>query len=213
MTIKIDALVEEIPRTIEYGNVFVREGVGGRDRLRVGLNEAQDTCVRTLASTLSGPFQLFYVLHTTRTGAELGRYESPEVTRAGVEEFSTSSAGTSARIHGTICGSVRMTTMRQSSWIATMSFTHTGRSTHSKRRCDLGVRVEASQRCLVLTCIITMLRGMKRSDRSCALLSGTLSRYVRPTCNSTLRATIDGSLVDAAHVRWRTDDPSRRAGR
>jgi hypothetical protein len=59
----------------------------GRDRLRVGLNEAQDTCVRTLASTLSGPFQLLYVLHTTRTGAALGRYESPELTRAGVEEF------------------------------------------------------------------------------------------------------------------------------
>jgi delta 1-pyrroline-5-carboxylate dehydrogenase len=28
MTIKIEALVEEIPRTIECGNVFVREGVG-----------------------------------------------------------------------------------------------------------------------------------------------------------------------------------------
>jgi hypothetical protein len=87
MTVKIEALVEEIPEAIEYGNVFVREGVGDRARLRVGLNEGQDTCVRMLASTLSGPFQLLYVLHTTRTGAELGRYESPELTFAGVEKF------------------------------------------------------------------------------------------------------------------------------
>ena len=56
------------------------------------------------------------------------------------------------------------------------------------------VRVEASQRCLVLTCIITMLRGMKRSDGSCGLSSGTSSRFVRPTCNSTRRATIDSSM-------------------
>jgi hypothetical protein len=87
MSVKIEALVEEIPETFQYGNFFVREDVGGRDRLRVGLNEAQDICVRRLASTRSGPFQLLYVLHTTRTGAELGRYESPELTSADMEEF------------------------------------------------------------------------------------------------------------------------------
>lgn len=87
MTIKIEALIGDTTRAFEYGNVFVREDAGGRPRLRVGLNEGQDTCVRTLASTLSGPFQLLYVLHTTRTGAELGRYESPELTFAGVEKF------------------------------------------------------------------------------------------------------------------------------
>lgn len=87
MTVKIEALVGEIPQPFEYGHVFAREDVGGQARLRVGLNEAQDACVLTLASGLSGPFQLLYVLHTTRTGAELGRYESPELTSAGVEEF------------------------------------------------------------------------------------------------------------------------------
>lgn len=119
MSVKIEALVEEIPETFQYGNFFVREDVGGRDRLRVGLNEAQDICVRRLASTLNGPFQLLYVLHTTRTGAELGRYESPELTSADVEEF-LNEFGRFFWIHGTICGSVRMTTMRQSSWIATI---------------------------------------------------------------------------------------------
>lgn len=87
MTVKIEALVGEIPQTFQYGNVFTREDVGGHARLRIGLNEAQGACVLTLASGLSGPFQLLYVLHTTRTGAELGRYESPELTANAVERF------------------------------------------------------------------------------------------------------------------------------
>ena len=33
------------------------------------------------------PFQLLYVLHTTRTGAELGRYESPELNSEAVRAF------------------------------------------------------------------------------------------------------------------------------
>ena len=49
MTIKIEALIGDTPRAFEYGNVFVREDAGGRPRLRVGLNEAQDTCVRSRA--------------------------------------------------------------------------------------------------------------------------------------------------------------------
>ena len=71
----------------EYGNTFERETVGGRDRLRVGLDEAQDACVRELGSGLAGPFQLLYVLHTTRTGSELGRYESPELSIGQVHQF------------------------------------------------------------------------------------------------------------------------------
>jgi hypothetical protein len=48
MTVKIDAMVGEIPQTFEYGNLFAREDVGGHARLRVGFNEAQDACVLTL---------------------------------------------------------------------------------------------------------------------------------------------------------------------
>jgi hypothetical protein len=87
MPIKIEGLIGDTPRTFEYGNVFSREEVGGHPRLRIGIDRAQDTCVRALASDLSGPFQLLYVLHTTRTGAELGRYESPELTADAVEGF------------------------------------------------------------------------------------------------------------------------------
>jgi hypothetical protein len=38
----------------------------------VGVDEAQEAAVAALAGGLRGPFQLLYVLHTTRTGAELG---------------------------------------------------------------------------------------------------------------------------------------------
>ena len=70
-----------------YGNVFGREDVGGRARLRVGLDGAQDAAVAALANHLRGPFQLLYVLHATRTGAELGRYESPDLTANAVQAF------------------------------------------------------------------------------------------------------------------------------
>lgn len=87
MTVKIEELNGALPQPFEYGNVFAREEVAGRPRLRVGVNEAQDATVASLARGLRGPFQLLYVLHTTRTGAQLGRYESPELTSRDVEEF------------------------------------------------------------------------------------------------------------------------------
>lgn len=87
MTIKIEAMNGELPQPVAYGNVFTREQVGARPRLRVGVDEAQDATVVALARRLRGPFQLLYVLHTSRTGAELGRYESPELTSVDVEDF------------------------------------------------------------------------------------------------------------------------------
>jgi hypothetical protein len=87
VTVKIQAVHDEIPETFEYGNVFGREEVGGVARLRAGLDEAQDSAVAALADVLRGPFQLLYVLHTTRTGAELGRYESPDLTAHAVQAF------------------------------------------------------------------------------------------------------------------------------
>jgi len=87
VTVKIEAVRDETPLAFEYGNVFAREDVGGRARLRVGLDGAQVTVVAALANGLRGPFQLLYVLHTTRTGAALGRYESPELTVDAVQAF------------------------------------------------------------------------------------------------------------------------------
>ena len=87
MTIKIEAVNGETPLAFDYGNVFAREDIGGRARLRVGLDGAQDAAVSALVSGLRGPFQLLYVLHTTRTGADLGRYESPDLTADPVQAF------------------------------------------------------------------------------------------------------------------------------
>jgi hypothetical protein len=40
VNVKIQAVVGNVRRTFEYGNVVSREDVGGRARLRIGLNEA-----------------------------------------------------------------------------------------------------------------------------------------------------------------------------
>ena len=87
MTLKIEAMTGDLPKPFAYGNVLTRETVGGFPRLRVGLDEAQDAAVAAIVDGLRGPFQLLYVLHTTRTGAELGRYESPELTLGTVRGF------------------------------------------------------------------------------------------------------------------------------
>ena len=84
---KISALIGSVETPVEYGNTFARESVGSQIRLRIGLDDAQDACVRELWSGLVGPFQMLYVLHTTRTGADLGRYESPELAATEVDEF------------------------------------------------------------------------------------------------------------------------------
>ena len=82
MSIKIEALTGNVEQPFKYGNVFSREEVAGRERLKIGLPDGQDACVLALMDGLRAPFQLLFVLHTTRTGADLGRYESPKLTAA-----------------------------------------------------------------------------------------------------------------------------------
>lgn len=86
-TRKISALVGPDEVRIEYGNTFGRTSVGGQNRLNIGVDQAQDAFVLELAAGLAGPFQLLYVLHTTRTGSALGRYESPSLSASQVDEF------------------------------------------------------------------------------------------------------------------------------
>src|SRR5262245_3731637 len=87
MLTKIQAVVAGVEQSFEYGSVFTREVVRGVQRLRIALDEEHDECVRALVSPLSGPFQLLYVLHTTRTGAGLGIYEGPELGAEAVQAF------------------------------------------------------------------------------------------------------------------------------
>lgn len=87
MTVKISDVIDGGYRPCRYGRVFSRERVAEVDRLRIGYDDAPDGCVLALASVLTGPFHLLYVLHTTRTGATLGRYESPESSREDIDAF------------------------------------------------------------------------------------------------------------------------------
>jgi hypothetical protein len=86
-TRKINALAGSAETPFEYGSTFSREMAGGQSRLTIGFDHVQDFCIRELAAELTGPFQLLYVLHTTRTGSELGRYESPTLTAVQVRDF------------------------------------------------------------------------------------------------------------------------------
>lgn len=87
MNTKVEALVDDTAKPFAYANVFARERTSGPERLRIGAAEAQHRCVLLLARTLAGPYKLLYVLHTTRTGAPLGRYEGPEMDGQQIEEF------------------------------------------------------------------------------------------------------------------------------
>jgi hypothetical protein len=78
VSVKVQALVGDKPESFEYGDTFARENAGGQERLRIGVNDSQHRYVQLLAVGLSGPFQLLYVLHTSRIGSHLGRYESQE---------------------------------------------------------------------------------------------------------------------------------------
>ncbi|HET9832249.1 MAG TPA: hypothetical protein VFP91_11085 [Vicinamibacterales bacterium] len=74
-------------RPIEYGDVFIRDVIRGVERLTIAVDHESARCVQLLFSCLTGPSQLLYVLHTTRTGADLGRYESPELSAHEVQAF------------------------------------------------------------------------------------------------------------------------------
>jgi hypothetical protein len=52
VSIKIEALVGNVERPFKYGNVFSRENVGGREPLKIGLNDRQDAGVLALMEGL-----------------------------------------------------------------------------------------------------------------------------------------------------------------
>jgi hypothetical protein len=87
VTIKIEAVSGDRTAPVDYGNTLSREVVGGVDRLCVGARAGQHRVVLDLASVLGGPYRLLYVLHTTRTGARLGRYESHELDAEAIGGF------------------------------------------------------------------------------------------------------------------------------
>ena len=76
---KLGSIRGETITQFRYSNTFQNERTTGPDRLRIGVEDGQLSWLWKLAFPLSGPFFVLYVLHTTRCGNQLGRYQSPEV--------------------------------------------------------------------------------------------------------------------------------------
>ena len=70
-----------------YSDRFKIEKTTGPDRLCIGVDEAQISLLRKLASSLPAPYYVLYVLHTSRGGNELGRYQSPALDFDALNDF------------------------------------------------------------------------------------------------------------------------------
>lgn len=67
---------------------FQLEEVGnGAERLAIALPRAKSGVFRSLAASMSGPFYILYILHTSRGEGEEGRYQSPSVSDAELDDF------------------------------------------------------------------------------------------------------------------------------
>lgn len=70
-----------------YGGSFTEEVVGQRTRLVVYPSGSAASIVRGLAGELASPLFVLWILHTSRTGLELGRYQSPALTVDAAQEL------------------------------------------------------------------------------------------------------------------------------
>jgi hypothetical protein len=70
-----------------YANTFQLERTTGADRLRIGVEDAPLSLLWKLAFPCTAPFFLLYVLHTSRCGNQLGRYQSPAIQFDAVNGF------------------------------------------------------------------------------------------------------------------------------
>ena len=77
MTAKLQHFVAGGWEPFHHANTFAREQTTGPERLRIGARGGHRLLFEKLAAEAGPPHKLLYVLHTTRTDAALGRYESP----------------------------------------------------------------------------------------------------------------------------------------
>lgn len=87
MPVKVQHFVEGRLEPFHHANTFAREQTTGPERVRIGPRGGQRHLFGTLASLLGPPYKLLYLLHTSRTRAELGRYESPWLEDAELTSF------------------------------------------------------------------------------------------------------------------------------
>ena len=88
---KLSRLVESEWTPNEYARSFWVEETSGPLRIVAAVSDAQIETMLNLATVLSGPFLILWVLHTSLTGAVPGRYQSPPITfddvRATVQRY------------------------------------------------------------------------------------------------------------------------------
>jgi phosphoribosylpyrophosphate synthetase len=70
-----------------YAGSFRTEVAGKENRLVVAPSAGAVSLIRKLASQLSSPVLILWVLHTSRVGSELGRYQSPPVSVAVAQQL------------------------------------------------------------------------------------------------------------------------------
>lgn len=113
MTVKIARYIDGVEVPFEYDNTFGCECVSGCiERLTIGLRGGHSAALALLSTVLSPPYKLLYVLHTSRTGAPLGRYESPRLIKPKSSSYSSGLAATSPKTRGTTSGYTRSPVVR-----------------------------------------------------------------------------------------------------
>jgi len=70
-----------------YLDTFETERTTGPARLRIGASGNPIATVAALSNLLSSPFFILLVLHTTRCGNRLARYQSPPLERIELDDF------------------------------------------------------------------------------------------------------------------------------
>jgi hypothetical protein len=82
----VDEAGAELP--YRHKNIWAREKTSGPDRLVIAPSSGQVEVLLKLAAAMPAPYFLLYVLHTPRSDAAAGRYQSPEpVSRSQLTEF------------------------------------------------------------------------------------------------------------------------------
>lgn len=72
-----------------YGSIYTLEHTKGPDRFLIGTSGDAATIFLTLSTSIKSPYFVLYILHTPRTDAKPGRYQSPAISESELKSFFT----------------------------------------------------------------------------------------------------------------------------
>ena len=85
---KISSYTAEIETEYSRPSVYARRALdSGSERLVVDVSDGRVEVFSGLIKCLEGPFLMLYVLHTPRGEGAAGRYQSPKLSRAVLDQF------------------------------------------------------------------------------------------------------------------------------